>query len=194
MFIKRSLNFESQLNCFFSKIDPYRNSKHQVPPTLIPAKLQAAWKLNTKDQSMAWPSLKSGILTTLWELKSLWKIRLDNHTSVWLNDSSLFHNFIGVPLSFFLDCQGTQTDFWHNLLAKHWVRSWLNEWLLKIDTLIEAISVLQISVPPFTPQYNYGNLICGVLACDTWAKWPQSPYGSVVFHHDCDWLSGLAEK
>lgn len=42
-----------------------------------------------------------------------------------------FHNVIGVSLLFFSDCQGTQADFWHNLLTKHRVRSLLNGWLLK---------------------------------------------------------------
>lgn len=61
-----------------------------------------------------------------------------------------------------------------------------------MDTLIESISVRQISVPLFAPHYESGNLICAVLGL--WAKWPRSPYGSVVFHHDCGWLSGLTEK
>lgn len=81
-FVHSHLSLISSSDCHFSKIDPCRNSKHQVPPTLTPAKLQAAWKLNTKGQNTAWPSLKSGTLTTPWEPKSLLKIRLEKYSNI----------------------------------------------------------------------------------------------------------------
>lgn len=48
-------------------------------------------------------------------------------------------------------------------------------------------------MPPFTPWYNYGNLICAVLACDqvVYGLSDPSPHMEVLFHHDSRDLMNL---
>lgn len=83
----------------------YRSLKRLAPQTRTPARWQVALKPNTRGQSMAWPSQRSGTLTTPWEQRSPSKTRFGFNKALFkmlfVTQSVLFgvsHNSLNTQL------------------------------------------------------------------------------------------------